>query len=472
MNVQNPVEGEQQLKVPERPKQPVPEVKAKEKPLGQIEQGMVSFINKDGGIHKDGNPQTGNPDAILQGLANADTKSAEAPKTVNPQPQGAQEQPQKTPYEQFMEDSDDKTKIFGGEIISPTTVRVPNQEKGETSDQVRKEAEIGGWLSAITNTKDRPNDVQEIVNAAKTAGVPKETLKTHLESLGINVTQFSEAANLPSDQTQHREIDLDNLTPKDYVDLFTRYNRVREKLVKDKDIAHFRALGSLPVGAVMNAAWTKGDEKSRAAYAQISQALDGLDTLGTPNNIQKVELTTPPSSTSNKDLENSLSLGAASHLESQQTTLPVAEQSFQSEEIVDPELILPSGKRATWIRYGGKHYGPKLDKEGNFHLGPEEDITTVLTRPRSQWSESSGIDTDEIHSWGINIPPEIDQAARLAVQNEEVDENGIPINYQDYVGKRLGWIEDPLGSGQWVIPAIQIEQISDKQAAQMARAKK
>lgn len=193
MNIPGSSEGEQQLKVPEKPKSPVPEVKAV-KPLGQAEQGMVNLIKEGSGVNTDRNPRTGNPDAALQRLAAADVNQPEVVKT---------------PWEEFMADSGDKTKIVGGEIISPTAVRVSNQEKGETYEQVRKEAEIGGWLSAITSAygkrelpdAERQKNVQDIVDAAMAVGVPREQIGAHLQTLGVATTR-REAVQGQGEQAQ------------------------------------------------------------------------------------------------------------------------------------------------------------------------------------------------------------------------------------------------------------------------------
>lgn len=90
---------------------------------------------------------------------------------------------------------DDKTQIVGGEIISPTAIRAPQLDKGETYAQVRKEAEVGGWLSAITNAKDRPTDVQKLVDAAKATGVPEDVLAQQLKSLNIGITEAKPQAS-------------------------------------------------------------------------------------------------------------------------------------------------------------------------------------------------------------------------------------------------------------------------------------
>jgi len=83
---------------------------------------------------------------------------------------------------------------IGGEIISPTAIRV-----GEASAQP---AEARGLLSAITRAygkqeipvADRQKNVQEIVDAALKAGMPKETIGAHLKSLGINTVAREQTA--------------------------------------------------------------------------------------------------------------------------------------------------------------------------------------------------------------------------------------------------------------------------------------
>lgn len=237
----------------------------------------------------------------------------------------------KNPFSQFMEEEakSDKTKIVGGEIISPTARLV-----GETDDKLAKER---GWLSGITSARadGRFQDVQELVNEAKKAGISTEVLRKQLESLGFKVAE--------------------------------------------------------------------------------------------------------------------------------------AQKHTDQAEQVDPELILPSGKKVSWIRYGGGFYDNKLEGNGDFHLGvaDSENMASILSRPRMQHGEIGGDET--VNSWGIHIPPEIEREARLAEKNQEVDEKGIPITYADYVGKKMGWISD--GAGGWTIPADQIEKLTNKQATIMAKSK-
>jgi DNA-binding transcriptional MerR regulator len=155
---------------PEKPVSPKPpEVKVPEKPIGQDEQKIIERIDKDG-----------NPDQVLEDIAGGQTPTETG----------------KTTLQQFLDTAaeNEKTPIVGGEIISPTAIKV-----GETSSQPAQER---GWLSAITNAHgkqdvpiaDRQKNVQEIVDAAIAAGVPREKIGEHLKSLGITAVPREQAA--------------------------------------------------------------------------------------------------------------------------------------------------------------------------------------------------------------------------------------------------------------------------------------
>lgn len=170
------------IKQPERPIAPKPpEVKAPEKPRGQGEQKIIERIDKDG-----------NPDQVLKDIAEGQPSHGETGKT---------------PFEQFLNDEavGDKTPIVGGEIISSTATRA-----GETSNHPAQER---GWLSAITSAygkqevsiSDRQKNVQEIVNAAMAAGVPKEKIGGHLKSLGITAVSHEQVATQSATGTTSSE---------------------------------------------------------------------------------------------------------------------------------------------------------------------------------------------------------------------------------------------------------------------------
>jgi len=159
------------IKQPEKPAAlKPPEAKAPEKPIGQGEQIIIERIIEDG-----------NPDQVLQDIAGE---------------QSSQSETGKIPFEQFLNDeaARDKTSIVGGEIISPTAIKVE-----ETSPQPAQER---GWLSAITSASgkqevpitDRQKNVQEIVDAAIAAGVPREKIGEHLKSLGITSVSREQVA--------------------------------------------------------------------------------------------------------------------------------------------------------------------------------------------------------------------------------------------------------------------------------------
>lgn len=93
--------------------------------------------------------------------------------------------------------------IVGGEIITPTArlINEPND----------KAAQERGWLAGITSAygktelsiEQRRSNVQEIVNAARAAGIPREKIKAQLDSLGIRtVSQEELNANASAVQAQ------------------------------------------------------------------------------------------------------------------------------------------------------------------------------------------------------------------------------------------------------------------------------
>lgn len=96
----------------------------------------------------------------------------------------------KTPFEQRMEVTEGhmETPFIGGESIEPTAVKV-----GESPQQAQER----GWLTAMTRAKNaeglsdiqKQGNLQEIVNAAKQAGVPPEAIQKHLEYLGISTAK-------------------------------------------------------------------------------------------------------------------------------------------------------------------------------------------------------------------------------------------------------------------------------------------
>ncbi|MCL5784072.1 MAG: hypothetical protein M1142_01800 [Patescibacteria group bacterium] len=99
---------------------------------------------------------------------------------------------------------DDGPSIVGGEIITPSARLI-----GETDN---KGAQERGWLAAMTSAfgnseippDQRQTNLQEIVDVARATGVPRETIKTHLESLGVRVVTRTVGAA----ETQQREATL------------------------------------------------------------------------------------------------------------------------------------------------------------------------------------------------------------------------------------------------------------------------
>lgn len=210
--------------------------------------------------------------------------------------------PQKTPWQQFAEDSekDDKTKMVGGEIISPTAVRVP--QKGETYEQVKKEAEQGGWIAAITSAygkeelpdADRQKNVQDLVNAAKAAGVPKEALRTHLESIGVPVTD-SKADEIPTasvSKTQEGNNQGSEKSKSNETDEYTKLENVKK--------AKEQLLNNLKMP---DANWSKIDRDTiknilytmlttRSNYGQLLQRYGGLQGLRNSTEYQQYKAMT------------------------------------------------------------------------------------------------------------------------------------------------------------------------------------
>lgn len=116
-------------------------------------------------------------------------------------------------------DDFDKTRIVGGEIISPTAVRVDDQKNADGGVS-NKEAQERGWMSAIVNAnakegltlEEKSGNIQEIVDGAKEEGVSIEALRAQLEALGIGVVRASETTVLtePDDNLTSEIIEVAN----------------------------------------------------------------------------------------------------------------------------------------------------------------------------------------------------------------------------------------------------------------------
>lgn len=134
----------------------------------------------------------------------------------------------------------------------------------------------------------------------------------------------------------------------------------------------------------------------------------------------------------------------------------IRESDAQESELDDVPL-LPSGKRATWVRIGAQ-----LDKNGDFPLGIS--IDTRMSRPRSQplWNETESIADDNYTNFGISIPIELDLEARK-IEKEEGDS----ASYLDYIGNALGWKKDERDG--WFVPAALIEKLTREQATQLVK---
>lgn len=132
-------------------------------------------------------------------------------------------------------------------------------------------------------------------------------------------------------------------------------------------------------------------------------------------------------------------------------------ESDAEESELDDVPLLPSGKRATWVRIGAQ-----LDVNGDFPLGIS--IDTRMSRPRSQplWNETESITDDNSINFGINIPLELDLEARK-IEKEEGDS----ASYLDFIGNALGWKKDEQDG--WFVPADLIEKLTREQATQLIK---
>ncbi len=163
---------EQGRPIIEKPAVPRPAEPQKEiKPLGVAEQQIISRIDKDG-----------DEDKVLRDIAGTPQAAGEAAKS---------------PFQQFLDDeAARKTPIVGGEIVTPTAVRVDDPKNADGSVNFRASQERG-WLSAISSASgkrelpeaERQKNIQEIVNAAMAAGVSREQVGKHLQSIGINAVR-------------------------------------------------------------------------------------------------------------------------------------------------------------------------------------------------------------------------------------------------------------------------------------------
>lgn len=129
------------------------------------------------------------------------------------------------------------------------------------------------------------------------------------------------------------------------------------------------------------------------------------------------------------------------------TETPAAEP----EKPAEPEPLLPSGKRATWLRAGAV-----FDEKENFHLGIG--ISGRMSRPGRQplATKIEGESPKDMVFFGINIPTEIEAEARKLQK-----ENGDEYQYLQHVATKLGWLTDE--NGGYVIPADQIEKLTENQ---------
>lgn len=89
--------------------------------------------------------------------------------------------------------------VVGGEVITPTAVSIEDARSPDGSISTAAAWERG-WLVAIARAygrrdiaeQVRKRNVQDIVDAAKDAGLSRDVLASHLKSLGITVVPRQE----------------------------------------------------------------------------------------------------------------------------------------------------------------------------------------------------------------------------------------------------------------------------------------
>lgn len=107
------------------------------------------------------------------------------------------------------------------------------------------------------------------------------------------------------------------------------------------------------------------------------------------------------------------------------------------------EPLLPSGKKATWLRFGS---GGR-DTNGDLIVGASLD--TVMWRAGTQKAAAAAATATDVY--GLHVPEDLDNRAYQAEKSGTSD-------YLTEVGKALGW-KFVAGTG-WLIPKEQLEKIS------------
>lgn len=167
--------------------------------------------------------------------------------------------------------------IIGDEIIRPSAMRP--EEQNPDGSWNRKPSEERGWLNAISRAyakKELPQDVmnkniQEIINAAITAGVSRDKIGEHLQTLGINAVKKEDLH--PSSIDLQKPID-----PHTYNELAKRFNELRARLITQNDRVRLAKLDGAPVGRILRGAFPQGDTpEGRLAYKQITELLNEVE---------------------------------------------------------------------------------------------------------------------------------------------------------------------------------------------------
>lgn len=235
--------------------------------------------------------------------------------------------------------------IAGGQLITPKASRSEDRNPdGSINFSPARQRGLGAAISEV-NSANIPDEqkrqaIQEIVDAAKQAGVSTEEIGKHLEKLGIKSQQETATPVLTEDQINFQlgyidriitSINAGNSDPKvlenyisyivreqhvpearvrellqkrgitairkedvvskqpaydlqkpidgrTYNQLSARFNDIRERLQKAGDRQTLSRFEGIPIGRIFNGPFQGGDTpEARAAYYQINQLLDEIE---------------------------------------------------------------------------------------------------------------------------------------------------------------------------------------------------
>jgi hypothetical protein len=118
--------------------------------------------------------------------------------------------------------------------------------------------------------------LKSLAEEALQKGVPRADVLQTLKDAGVDVqdeqtvkppeTKPTFDPSKPVDKSQYRA-------------LADRFNAMRVRITPDKYPVERARGDKAPIGKLLDAAWTGGDEESRKAYAEISALLDELDSI-------------------------------------------------------------------------------------------------------------------------------------------------------------------------------------------------